>query len=148
QEMGIRIAMGASRQRLVRQLFTESVLLGFLGGVLGLSIGYAGLKLLFGMLPGSANFVAPKLDTTVFLFALIISLATGFIFGALPAFRASRPDVGEALKEEARTAGGRRRRGTLANALLFGAGGFSFLSLAAAALFLWRRPTLVPNSPA
>jgi predicted permease len=136
QEMAVRLAMGASRRRLVRQLLTESVFLGFLSGVLGLFIAYAGLRLLFGMLPLSANFVAPKLDATVFLFALIISLATGFLFGAIPALRASRASVAEALKEEARTTGRSRRKVTLSNALLVGQVAFSFLLLVTASLFL------------
>jgi predicted permease len=136
QEMAIRLAMGASRRRLVRQLLTESVLLGFLSGVLGSFIGYAALRLLFGALPGSANFVAPKLDATVFVYALLISLATGFLFGTIPAFKASRAGVSETLKEEARTTGRSRKRVTLANALLVGQVAFSFLLLVTAALFL------------
>jgi predicted permease len=136
QEMAIRLAMGASRRRLVRQLLTESVLLGFLSGVLGSFIGYAALHLLFGALPGSANFVTPKLDTTVFVFALLISLATGFLFGIIPAFKTSRASVAETLKEEARTTGRSRKRVTLANALLVGQVAFSFLLLVTAALFL------------
>src|SRR4029453_12828371 len=62
--------------------------------------------------------------------------ATGFIFGSIPAFRASRADVAEVLKEEARTTGRSRRRVTAANALLVGQVAFSFLLLVTAALFL------------
>lgn len=136
QEMAVRLAMGASRRRLVRQLLTESVLLGLLSGVVGLFLSYVGLHALFGELPGSANFVSPKLDTTVFLFTLLVSLATGFLFGTVPAFRASGASVAEALKEEARTTGRSRRRVTLSNALLVGQVAFSFLLLVTAALFL------------
>ena len=136
QEMAVRVAMGASRPRLVRQLLTESVLLGLLSGAVGIFVAVAGLQALFGTLPGAANFVTPKLDGTVFLFALIISLATGFVFGTIPALKASRANVAEALKEEARTTGRSRRRVTIANALLVGQVAFSFLLLVTAALFL------------
>jgi predicted permease len=136
QEMAVRLAIGASRHALVRQLLTESVLLGLLSGVAGIFIAYAGLNLLFSALPSSANFVRPKLDTTVFVFALVISLATGFLFGTIPAFKASRTSVAETLKEESRTTGGSRKRVTLANVLLVGQVAFSFLLLMTAALFL------------
>ena len=127
QEMAVRLAMGASRGRLVRQLLTESVLLGALSGVAGLFFAYAGLQVLFGRLPGSANFPTPALDASVLVFTLAVSLATGFLFGAIPAFKASRANVAEGLKESARTAGRSRRRVTIANALLVGQVAFSFL---------------------
>jgi len=135
EEMAVRLAMGASRRRLVRQLLTESVFLGLLSGILGVFIGYAGLQLILGTLPGTANFVAPKLDATVLVFALLISLATGFLFGAIPALQLSRGSVGAALKD-ARTMGRCRRRISLGNALLVGQVAFSFLLLMTAALFL------------
>ena len=59
----------------------------------------------------SANFVAPKLDATVFVFALVVSLATGFLFGAIPAFKASRASVAETLKEESSHSGEKPEKG-------------------------------------
>jgi predicted permease len=137
QEIGVRLAMGASRGRLVRQLLTESVFFGLLSGVLGLWIGSVGLRMLWSFRPAevSANLVAPKLDGNVFVFALIVSLLTGLVFGAIPAWRASRTSVVEVLKEDGR-ATGRSRRGTMANVLLVTQVAFSFVSLVTAALFL------------
>src|SRR5262249_24803788 len=75
-------------------------------------------------------------DTTVFVFALLVSLATGFLFGTIPALKASRASVADALKEEARTTGRSRRKVTLGSALLIGQVAFSFLLLVTATLFL------------
>ena len=138
QEIAVRLAIGASRGRLVRQLITESVFLGFLSGLVGLWIGYEALQLLWSFRPPevAANFVAPKLDASVTGFTLVISLVTGFVFGTIPALRASRAGMLEALKQDARTAGRSRTRITFANALLVGQVAFSFVSLVMAALFL------------
>lgn len=136
QEMAVRLAMGASRTRLVRQLLTESVFLGFLSGLVGLFFGYAALNFFWSGLPTASNFNAPKFDAPVFVFTLGISLATGFLFGAIPAFHTSRRSIAVALQEEARTAGRSRGKVTLANVLLVGQIAFSFLLLVTAALFL------------
>lgn len=136
QEIAVRLAIGASRERLMRQLLTESVVLAIISGAVGIFMAYAGLKLLFGALPSSANFIAPKLDGTVLAFSLAVSIATGFLFGTLPALRASRDNVAETLKEEVRSTGRSRTKVTLANALLVGQVAFSFLLLVVAMLFL------------
>ena len=136
QEIAIRLAIGASRARLVRQFLTEAVLMGLLGGAAGLLVGYAGLRLLFAALPGSANFATPRFDGLVFGYAMLLSLATGFLFGTAPALRASRANLAEALKESARTVGRNRGGISLSNALLVGQVAFSFLLLVTAALFL------------
>ncbi|MGA7239284.1 MAG: ABC transporter permease [Bryobacteraceae bacterium] len=135
-EITIRLAMGARRARIVRQLLTEAVLLSLLGGACGLLLGYGGLRLLFGALPGSANFATPRFDGLVFAYTFLLSLATGFLFGAAPALRASRAGLAEALKETGRALGRNRSAVSLGHVLLAGQVAFSFLLLAAAALFL------------
>lgn len=138
QEIAVRLAMGASRGRLVRQLLTESVCLGFAGGMAGLAVGYAGLRMLWSSLPGevSANLISPKVDGTVLVFALLLSLLTGFVFGTVPALRASQTSIGEALTDGTRTAGKSRLKVRFANVLLGGQVATSFLLLVTAALFL------------
>jgi predicted permease len=135
-EITVRLALGASRPRLIRQLLTEAVLLGLLGGTLGLGMGYGGLELLFSALPSASNFATPRFDGLVFSYAFLLSLATGFVFGAAPALRASRANVAETLKETGRTMGRSRRLVSLGNALLTGQVAFSFVLLVTAALFL------------
>jgi predicted permease len=138
QEVAVRLAMGASRRRLVRQLLTESVFLGLVSGVVGFAIGYAGLQMLWSFLPPdvSANLVKPRMDVTVFAFTAVVALLTGLVFGAVPAVRAAGTSVAEALKEEARSVGKGRRTVTFSNVLLVGQVALSFLMLITAGLFL------------
>ncbi|HZQ52399.1 MAG TPA: ABC transporter permease [Bryobacteraceae bacterium] len=137
-ELAIRLASGASRGRLVQQLLTESVLLGFLGGVVGMILGYGGLRIIWSFLPAevSANLIAPKLSVLVFLFTAVLSLATGFLFGTGPALRATRMNLADVLKEDSQRAGRSSKKITIANALLVGQVALSFLLLIVGALFL------------
>jgi predicted permease len=135
-EIMVRLAMGASRPRLIRQLLTETLFLGLLGGAAGLLLGYAGMGLLFSALPGAANFATPRFDGLVFGYALLLSFATGFLCGTAPAIRASRTSLAEALKETGRTLGRSRGGISLSNALLVGQVAFSFVLLVTAVLFL------------
>jgi predicted permease len=136
QEIAMRLALGATRFRLMRQLVTESLVLGAAGGALGLLFGIWGRDLLWSARPVMVanNFVELKMDGNVFLFTLVLSLATGVLFGLVPARRASRADLVGALKLEPPAAG--RRRLTLANALVVGQVAFSLVALVTAALFL------------
>jgi putative ABC transport system permease protein len=109
KEIAIRIAMGASRWRIVRQLLTESVLLSVIGGGLGLLIAQWGVELILAISPGSIpRSQEIRLDTRVLLFTMLISVLTGIIFGMIPAWQSSRTDVHETLKEAARGSTGSR----------------------------------------
>ena len=96
KEIGIRLALGANRARLIRQLLTESMLLSIAGGALGLLLAFWVTDLMEGFIPVLEynivnNFFA--LDSRALVFTLVISLATGLVFGLAPAWHSSNPDV-------------------------------------------------------
>jgi putative ABC transport system permease protein len=105
KELAVRAALGSGRWRLIRQLLTGNLVLAIMGGVAGLAIGWAGLRVLVNSLPPwfpRANELA--IDRTVLLFTTVLSLVTGFVFGIVPALQASRPDVMDALRDSTRSA--------------------------------------------
>jgi predicted permease len=139
KEIAIRLAMGASRSRLVRQLLTESLLLSLGGGVVGLLFALWTIDLLKSATPPDGIFsftLDYKLDGRVLAFTFLLSLATGVIFGLAPALQASRPDLVPALKDEASAAAQGRRRLSLRSALVVAQVALSLVLLIGAGLFL------------
>jgi predicted permease len=103
KEIAIRLAMGAGRLRLVRQLLVEGALLSLLGGLLGLAMMPWTLRLLFGIMPELDPPIRYQtgVNLTVLAFVLAVSLLTALVFGLAPALRATRPDLATTLKEQA-----------------------------------------------
>jgi predicted permease len=138
REVAVRLSMGASRWRLIRQLLTESLLLSLLAGVVGLGLAFWGRNLLWSLRPPFLQ-NAPfdlALDPTVLGFTLAVSLVTGLVFGLAPALQATRPAVVDDLKQG--TEGARRsfRVLSLRNALVVGQVTLCFVALIGSGLFL------------
>ena len=114
-ETALRAAMGAERKRIVRQLLTENLLLGCLGGAAALGIGWAALKWILALQPeGVSRLIAVRLDGWVLMFTLALAILTGILFGLAPALSVARGDLVEVLKEGGKTTtGGKSRLGQL-----------------------------------
>jgi predicted permease len=111
REFAIRSALGATPARVIRQLLTESVILGVAGGGIGLVVAKWGTRAILAALPETlprAEEIA--LDTHVLLFTIGVSFLTGIVFGLVPALKASRPDLHDTLKEGGRGSSGARHR--------------------------------------
>jgi predicted permease len=107
KEIALRLAIGAGRFRLIRQMVTESVILSVFGGLLGLPLAFLGTHVLAGLRRTSIPLLGQiQIDLRVFLFTLILAVLTGVVFGLMPAFAASSSDVSHALKEGSAGAGG------------------------------------------
>jgi predicted permease len=138
REIAVRLAIGASRGRLVRQLLTESIALALPAAALGLLIAQWARGGLLALLPAFPVSVALHLDLDlrVLAFTMFVAVASGVLFGLLPAIQASKPDVVEALKDQDRTGGAVHHRFGVRDFLVVGQVALSLIALVGAGLFL------------
>jgi predicted permease len=138
KEIAVRLAIGAGRMRVVRQLLTESVVLAAIGGGLGLCFAWWGSNFLLAFLPHERIPLALRVvpDAQILLFTASLSLVTGILFGLVPALRATRIDLSPALKAAARGLMGGRSSFVLAKGLVVAQVALSLLLLTGAGLFV------------
>lgn len=138
REIAIRMSMGASRRRVVRQLLTESVLLGLSAGLLGLVFAHWARAALWAMRPPflQQSGLDLSFDSRILSFTLLISFLTGIVFGLVPALRASRPGLVDDLKESGASERGLGRTFNLKNLLVTGQVALSCVALVGSGVFL------------
>ncbi|MGA8075657.1 MAG: ABC transporter permease, partial [Candidatus Acidiferrales bacterium] len=139
REIAIRAAMGASRNRLIRQMLAESVVLAVGGGIGGILLALWGANLLSFFTPATKHLpigLTLGVDKTVLAFTLILSIATGIIFGLVPAWRGSRTNLNESLKSAGRVTEGRAGSHRLRDALVIAEVVFATVLLVCAGLLL------------
>jgi predicted permease len=149
REMAIRLAIGAARRRIVRQLLTESVLLAGLGAILGVAMARWGNKLLVGILSRGQSPVVLDLgvDARVLTFTVAVAVATGVLFGLAPAWRATRIDPQHALKANGRGIAEGQSRFTIGKVLVIGQIALSLVLVVGAGLLLGSFRKLVTLDP-
>jgi len=148
RELSIRAALGAGRWRIARQILTESALLGLIGGAIGVYLGYFGVRALLALGPSDPDIfqgniprmgphaAAITMDWRVLLFGLAVSILTGILAGTIPAIKASRGDLANAIKEGGARAGAGFRHNKTRSLLAVIETGLAMILLAGAALLI------------
>ena len=149
QEIAVRLALGAGRWRVTRQLLTESVLLAFAGGAAGLLLAAWGAGLLLRFAPDDLPRIHEvRVDGRVLAFTFVVSLVTGILFGLVPALAASNPDLNETLKEGGRGGTGSVKRQRMRSAFVIAEVTLALVLLVGAGLMLksfWRLQRVDPG---
>jgi predicted permease len=159
REIAVRLAIGAGRGRLVRQLLTESLMLSLVAGGGGLLLAWGGVHLLSAFDPttalrdlgaggiGAVSFEGIRLDGMAFAFAAVMALATGVAFGLIPALQATHPVLSDALKDGGGQSGGQRRRVSSRNVLAIAEISLALVLLAGSGLMLRSLARLLSVDP-
>jgi predicted permease len=148
QEMAMRAAMGASGGRMIRQMLTESLLLAFIGGIAGLTTAAIALKVVLRFVPANLPRLGEvNIDWRVLGFALLISVATGLLFGLAPAIQSSKAGLASTMREGSRGSGYSAKAGRMRDALMVSQLAFAVVLMVGAGLLLETLRDLLRQNP-
>ena len=148
QEIAVRLSLGASRGRLVRQMVTESMLLSLIGGVAGIATAVGTLGFILRFVPSSIpRLNEVRIDWVVLAFALLMSILTGLVFGLAPAFQSARVTLSSAIREGGRGSGASRKTVRLRDVLIVSELAFAVILMVGAGLLLRTLRTLLEENP-